>query len=527
MSQTRSKLDHKSPWILSLLSGIFVFLSFEKFNLPLLSFAFPIVFNWLSFQKGTLKTHFLWGFLTSFVIMLGGFYWVTHVIHEFGYVPWSLSALIFLAFSGFGALNFPIFFSLAAWLNNKIKSERFSPFFWSLWFTLFLPALFCVVEYFFPKIFPWYLGHCLYRWSYATQIVELTGSLFLSFSIYSLGSGLGLLFFAPVKLNRKPWEALLIPMFLWVISLGFGFFRINHPPPQGKTLNISIIQANIGSLEKIQSENGVRGLVDKVLAKYIQLTELALKSKPDLIVWPETAVPYLMGTTPDRDRFLSEKVLQWKTPLLTGGYARSTRNYFKDYNGAFLLSPTTDGKVTSQNYMKNILLAFGEYFPLGDYFPILYKYFPQVADFERGQEQNPLYLQDGTPLGVTICYEAIVPSFFRKTAKHPILAVINLTNDSWFGPTSEPFLHGSLAVFRSLETKLPLIRATNTGISFTVDSLGKRSSTTALYGPDILNAQISLPATHPETIYLKYGDWFVVLLILVQCLFALYLKVKF
>ncbi|NDC23583.1 MAG: apolipoprotein N-acyltransferase [Proteobacteria bacterium] len=510
----------KTPWIISALCGVLVFLSFETFNLPLLALVFPILFNRLSFENFTLKKSFALGFLTSLIIMLGGFYWVTYVIHEFGYLPWWLSFLIFLAFCGFGALNFPIFFTAANFLHQRIAPHKRSSYFLSFWFSLFLPALFSTVEYFFPKIFPWYLGHCLYKATYLTQIIEYTGSLFLSFMIYSLGSSIGLILLPPIPLNRRPWESLLVPLSLVFLSLGFSQYRMAHPPMAGKTLKVALIQANIGSLEKVNAEMRVGNLIDQVVGKYHSLTETALKSKPDLILWPETAMPFTMGNSQSRFEALKAQVLQWGTPLITGSYAKSERSSFKDYNGAFLLQPESNGSVSIQSYMKNILLAFGEYFPMGEYFPIIYRYFPQVADFERGNQQEPVTLNDGTKLGLTICYEAIVPSFFRKTASHPIHAVVNLTNDSWFGPTSEPFLHGSLSVFRSIETKLPLIRVTNTGISFTVDSLGNRSPVTSVYSPEVLISEVKLPDVPPTTFYTRHGDWLVLVLTTVLLLFG-------
>ncbi len=503
----------KKSWALSILSGACVCLSFEKFNIFFLSFFFPIILNWLSFQKHSLKKHFLLGFVTSLTLMVGGFYWVTYVIHEFGYVPWVFSFLIFLLFCGFGALNFPIFFTLAAYCHKNLVGQNKGRMFWSLWFSLFLPALFTIVEYSFPKLFPWYLGQCLYRATGVIQIVEITGSIFLSFLIYSLGSAVGLLILPPIKLSKRPWGVLLIPLTLCFFSLAFSQYRIKNPPAPGRTLRVALVQANIGSLEKMQSEQGLGSLVDQVTQKYYALTEEALKASPppDLILWPETAMPFSMGATQKRFELLKQQVALWKTPLITGSYAKSERHSFRDYNGAFLLEPQVDGSIKVQSYMKNILLAFGEYFPFGDYFPILYRYFPQVADFEKGITQDPVILNDGTALGITICYEAIVPSFFRKTVSHPVHGVVNLTNDSWFGPTSEPFLHGSLTVFRSLETKIPFFRVTNTGISFAVDSLGNQSHTSSVNSAEVLQVALTLPANPVPTFYMKHGDWFVLL----------------
>jgi apolipoprotein N-acyltransferase len=162
-------------------------------------------------------------------------------------------------------------------------------------------------------------------------------------------------------------------------------------------------------------------------------------------------------------------------------------------------------------YRKNILLAFGEYLPFADLYPPIYRYIPQVSNFEHGVTQNVFQLADGLRIGVTICYEAIVPSFFRKVASHDVRLIVNLTNDSWFGPTVEPYQHAALAAFRSIETRIPLLRVTNTGTSFTVDSVGHMSVQTPVYEEAILHGRVKIPTVAPRTVYLLWGDWFVAL----------------
>ncbi len=158
-------------------------------------------------------------------------------------------------------------------------------------------------------------------------------------------------------------------------------------------------------------------------------------------------------------------------------------------------------------------LAFGEYFPGGETFPQLYQWFPAVSDFAHGTEQNPFTLKDGRRLGVTICYEDLIPTFYRHAVETGVHGVVNLTNDSWFGPTTEPLHHGALATFRAIETRLPLLRVTNTGISFTVDDRGRMSKTTGVYSEGVLHSEVHLPAIPPTTLYLEWGDWFILLCI--------------
>lgn len=520
------KLSHNKLF-LSLFSGVLVFLSFEKFNLVPLIFLFPLFFNALSFRCVSFKESFLWGFFTSFIIMLGGFYWITYVIHEFGYLPWSVSALLFLGFCGFGALNFPLFLALANGVQRKYFTADLPSFSRACWFSLGLPALFTLVEYFVPKLFPWYLGHCLYKQLWLIQMPELTGSSILTFSVYSLGSVLGAAFWNEKKysVNKK---TLVVPLCLLLLQVGYSLFRLENLPPTEKTLKVNLIQANIGSLEKVASEKGIRERVQYVVQQQQRITEDSLKQTPhpDLILWPETALPFQLNGSTEFAEIVRSSVKKWNIPLITGAYAQSKKTAWRDYNTAFLLIPQPDGQLKIDAYYKNILLAFGEYLPLGDFFPQLYRMFPQVGGFDLGTEQNAFTLSDGTKLGVTICYESIIPAFYRKTLRQGVHAVINLTNDSWFGPTSEPYLHGSLTIFRAIETRVPLFRVTNTGVSFAVEASGKLSELTPVYAPAYLNVEMKLPATPPTTFYLQYGDWFIGLLgfVLALCIALFYTK---
>jgi len=244
-----------------------------------------------------------------------------------------------------------------------------------------------------------------------------------------------------------------------------------------------------------------------------------------LVVWPETAIPFRMDFPGGRQHSLMQFVQDKGVPLISGAFARGT-NPNREFNAAFLFNSQIANEPLDI-YHKNILLAFGEYLPLGETFPALYRMFPQVSDFERGQKQKVFTLSNGSRLGLSICYESIVPSFMRKVAQQKIHAFINLTNDSWFGPTSEPYLHAALTVFRAIEHRVPMVRVTNTGTSFVVNHLGKMSSQTQIYQPEWLVETISLPAEVQLTFYGKYGDWFIYTLIFCLCVGLIGLRRKY
>lgn len=518
----------RNPLILSILAGAAVFLAFPRFDLFPLILLYPVFTHLLVRNFTSLRQAFLYGFLTSFIIMLGGFYWVIYVLHEFGYLPWGVAVLLYMGFCGFGALNFPLYTTAVHWLRTRLNLDSLRSPWLEIWYSLSLPALFTLIEYAVPKLFPWYTAHCLYRMPWLTQPAELTGSLFLSFSLFSLGSVAGLYLLQKIEGRPRPHPTIwTLPVLLWIFILGFGYYRLSQPPPE-RTMRVALIQANIGNLEKMAARHGFMEKVRHVVSTYERLTNDALESKPspDLIVWPETAMPFTLQSESSVYALeIRQKVLGWKVPLITGAYALSPFDLTRDYNSAFLLEPMGDNRIHQEMYHKNVLLAFGEYMPFGEMFPILYRWFPQVSNFERGKIQNAFTLKDGTRLGITICYEVLDPSFFRKVASNEVNAVVNLTNDSWFGPTAEPYLHGALTIFRSIESRLPLIRVTNTGTSFAVDTFGRMSETTGVYQEGVLVTDVRVPATPPMTFYTKHGDWFIVLLLGTElCLLVLFYR---
>ncbi len=185
---------------------------------------------------------------------------------------------------------------------------------------------------------------------------------------------------------------------------------------------------------------------------------------------------------------------------------RDGRDARKTYNSAMLLDG--DGRVLGR-YDKNYLLIFGEYIPFGDRFPQFYEWLPEASHFYPGTTVETFPFK-GHQLGVMICYEDIIPRFTRRLADKDPNVIINVTNDAWFGKTSEPAHHLALATFRAIENRLWLVRSTNTGISAFVDSAGRIVGATDLDNPEVLVRDV--PMLQSNTIYRSLGDWFAWLL---------------
>jgi len=181
-------------------------------------------------------------------------------------------------------------------------------------------------------------------------------------------------------------------------------------------------------------------------------------------------------------------------------------NQVRTCNTALLTDAT--GRILA-SYDKSVLVPLGEYIPLGDWFPSLYSWSPYSSRFWPGESEEPLALGRHL-LSVSICYEDIFPGKIRSLMRGGLErrvpgAMFNLTNDSWYGRSTEPMEHLALASFRSIENRRSLVRVTNTGVSAVVDPVGRIVSRTGLWTRETLVDRI--PMLEGGTVYALLGDW--------------------
>ena len=195
------------------------------------------------------------------------------------------------------------------------------------------------------------------------------------------------------------------------------------------------------------------------------------------------------------------------TPILFGAITWEMRPESgeparKVWNTAVLLDEM--GRIQGM-YDKYQLLAFGEYIPFGEWFPSLYNLIPEAGRFTAGDDVGA-FAFGPHKLGLMICYEDILTRFAGRLAGLEPHVLLNITNDAWFGRTSEPYLHLNLAVMRSIETHRPLLRSTNTGISAIIGPAGRLSEQSSIDHAETLIADI--PMMSLPTLYARIGDLF-------------------
>jgi apolipoprotein N-acyltransferase len=171
------------------------------------------------------------------------------------------------------------------------------------------------------------------------------------------------------------------------------------------------------------------------------------------------------------------------------------------YNAA--LSTRKNGTVASR-YDKHFLVTFSEYIPWGDTFPFLYDWSPNSGRFSPGEGLEPLRVADHDVMTV-ICYEDLSPSFVNRMFRHKnAQLLVNMTNDAWFGDTTEPYQHLALAQLRAVEQRRFFVRSTNSGVSAFVDPVGRTLSQTRTFTEATLTERVAWLTG--STVYRQIGD---------------------
>ncbi len=488
-----------------LLSGTLWFTSCASFDIWIFAW-FAMVPSLFAIERATTRRRaLLYGWFTGFVANAGGFYWIIGLLERFGHLPWPVAAFGFSLLAGYQAVVFLLF----AWAAREIRRST------SLPMTLVAPIVMVAFELLVPFIFPWYLAITQAWQIHVIQIADLTGPLGVTALLMMVNGAI-----YDVITRRR---AALVPagaaLAILGGALGYGHVRINQlhsALAAAPHIKVGVVQPNVSfDMKGIENPN----FADAQLADLQRRSQELDALGADLILWTESSYPFALPRDLKNDPPLSTRAhirRGFKAPLVMGAITADPRDPDAyPYNTALMLD--AEGHFTAK-FDKIFLLMFGEYIPGLETFPWLKKIMPRAAGhFARGKQVASFPFEHAGQtyrLGPMICYEDILPAFGRKLAAlHPHL-LVNITNDAWFGETSEPWEHLQLAVYRSVELRTDLVRAVNTGVSAYVDATGAVYAKT--YAVD--------PAKHPKgadkaiadvallegghTVYAAVGDLF-------------------
>ena len=475
-------LDRPS-WQLAILSGILVGISYLPLKLGFcIYFGFiPILHSWISNDS---KSNLISGLIFGVTYNLISNYWIgTNSGAEFYVVILSLIFAVFYL---------SLFWAFAGLVYGLIRTSR------NMY--LVLPFLIVVLEWarsFGPLGFTWgNLALTQSEYLVMLQLLDFTGTYLITYIIISIN----LFFYLFVTGNKFLKVNLYLIIFTLIIIPIFGFYRMKKISSKNENIDIAIIQPNIDPNKKWDYN-----LRKQTMATMDSLYEDAITMNPDLIIFPETALPsYLRIENRVRKR-LQQKVNESDIPIIIGTVDRHidsnrTKSYF---NSSMYLSPQADYLM----YDKIHLVPFAEYDLIPSFLSPLANLNLNMnrGIFKKGNNYanfrvNNLVFSD------IICYESSFPRYARKFVGNGADFLIIQANDGWLGTSAGPFQHFAQAKLRAIENRTPIVRGGNTGISGFILPTGKVLTKTSLGKQVIINE--NLPIYNSGTFYTFYGDVF-------------------
>ena len=502
----------KKNWFWAVLSGLLLTCAFPKVGLWYMGW-FALVPLLMALKDLSSGQAFRIGFTAGLAHFLTLLYWLLHTMKNYGGLPVYLAVPVLFLLAAYMALYIGLFAVLTSRWTKSFSGISL----------LVVPVFWVSQEYvrgFLFTGFPWsFLGYSQFRQLHIIQISDIFGVYGVSF-LMALAN-ITFFWVLKIKLEEKPSayfkavQTLFVFFIILAASWAYGKWQVltfEDKLSKADTRIITVIQGNIDQAVKWDPAFQL-----ETTKKYINLSIAAVNQKPDLIVWPETATPFYFLYDAPLSKMVLDTVRGMRKDFLIGSPSftfNESNEDIKYFNSAYLIGPEPGvlGK-----YDKVHLVPFGEYVPFKKWLPFLGKMVDHVGDFKPGKQGDTLDWQN-KKLGVQICFEIIFPGLSRAMAKNGAHILVNITNDAWFGKTSAPYQHFSMAVFRAVENRRTLVRAANTGISGFIDPLGRVQAQAPLFTDAVLTESIAI--YDGKSFYTRFGDIFAMGCILSAIIFS-------
>ncbi len=445
-----------------------------------------------------------------FLILL---YWIVFVLGQYGGLPLFLSvpALLLLCL-------YMTVYLVAFVLLTRLFVHRF-PVAVSIWL---LPAAWVALDFlrsFFFSGFPWMdLGYGVAGLPVVFQSADLWGHYGLTFLIIQLNA-----LFALALLNRTDMRMaarLAAPVCVLCVATllysGWRWQQVENSLVQAETLNVAVIQGNVAQGQKWDPAVKVR-TVQGYIGQSLRLMRGTGSDflRPDLIVWPETALPFFPRNnpllTPIRRFIIDEQVM-----LLAGApwyeEVEGGEEKYQLFNSSLLFD--ISGEIIART-SKSHLVPFGEYVPFKRFLPFIAPLVEAVGDFTPGEIRNPPACKT-TRIGVLICFESIFGDISRKWVDAGASLLVNMTNDAWYGNSSAPYQTLAMTRLRAVETRRSIVRSANTGFSGFIDPMGRVQQVSPLFVPWQATEKVAI--MDERTFFVRGGYLFAPACLVLACM---------
>jgi apolipoprotein N-acyltransferase len=492
--------------LLAVTAGLLLALSFPRANVAGLAWIAPALLLWAS--RGS---PFRLGWLGGFAHYLLSLNWLLHIPVRFYPVLGWLALAAYLA----------LFPALWTWACSRVANRlglggADSTWLRRLVFALFAACAWVAMEMAVARMlsgFPWnLLGASQLQLTPLVQIASFTGVYGVAFLVIWFSASLVNVFQALMAqpTRREAWlRELALPILVIAIVYAWGVAEVRRKSavPANRVLRIALVQPSIPQT-MIWDPAGA----DARFRELLRLTEAALTNRPQIIIWPEAAVPKMVRDDIETQRAIARLAASNSAWMIIGSDDfdfRGTNAIF--FNSSFLVSPR--GELVS-TYRKRRLVIFGEYVPLVDWFPFIKYLTPITGGFAAGEEPVTFELGElGAKTSVLICFEDVFPHYAREHVTPGLDFLVNITNDGWFGESSAHWQQAWCAAFRAIENGLPLVRCANNGLSCWIDARGVLHNvhfeeSKNIYAAGVKHATVPIPSRASPTFYTRHGDVF-------------------
>jgi apolipoprotein N-acyltransferase len=536
LAEPMKKITKLWPWLAAVCSGLLYAACFAPFNLTwfcwiaLIPLIAAVWFSGTESRRPWLR-NLLLGYVAGLTFFWTVFSWLTTVT-VLGWFVLQFYMAIYLAiwawFCGLVRPRRKINRATASKWDQMLAQARSSappvqpP--WTsstnnLRLALLLAAAWTTLEWLRGWIFSGFgwngLGVALHDSWPLIQIAEFTGVTGLSFlvaftNVIILTTAYRLILEARTRMMRPHFD-FTVTMAAIVGVLVFGV-RTTQISPPAKPLRVAAVQSNVPQTQKFDPQ-----FTRKIFDQFRRLSEIALRSNPppELLVWPESSMPGPVLTDQESYNFVMDLAASAETDILLGTIDEENGDV---YNAAMLVS---DGGERVQMYRKVHLVPFGEYVPGRHTVPLLARIVgDQVpGDFRPGTEHTVFTLTNReirvSPL---ICFEDTIGELTRQfvlpTETSPgANLLVDVTNDGWFQHSAGSHQHLANAIFRCVETRRPMVRAANTGVTCFVNQFGRvtqelQDENGSTFAEGVLTGEVMVPTEHELTFYSRHGELF-------------------
>jgi len=500
---------------LAIFSGLLLVFAFPDWNLWSLGWVGVAPLIMAIVRERKFWRSLLLGGLTGTVFYAGSSYWVTYSMHNYGGIPLWLCYIILIIFSATLGLFTGLF---AAALALAIK--RFGG-----WAILAAPVVWAASEWLRLQVSGMGWNPLGYSQAFQPAVIQVArfGGVYLVSAIM-VGASAALVF-ALVYLERRRGVVVLTAAGLIAVATVLYGESLRPSTYESGSVSVAVIQPNI----PVDGEWDDPAFTDRMFLRHVSLSEKAIEASAreasngasgpsservpdfDLVIWPESAMNFEYDRDSALRRKLAEFTLRNRIYLLmnTWGFPENGAGSGALYNSAALISPAGD-KIAE--YDKNALVPFGEYIPARNWIPFMSRIKALVGDITPG---NGITLPEaaGAKLGTLICFETTRPDLARRMRSEGASALVQLSNEAWFGPTSAPRQMLTTAIFRAVENNVEVIRATNSGVSAQVDRYGVVRGETPMFETATRTWKIKTEVearADDLTFYTRHGDVFVI-----------------